>query len=122
MGIHSLLTFFSKAAILLLYLDIFTIHRSMRIAIYFGLVLDVFHSLPTLAVTSYYLAPHAGQPWQQLFTHDPLAPSIWTVIQGSLSVVIDLNIFILPIPLISGIRLPRRKRIQVFSIFSTALT
>lgn len=61
MIINAPLCFSSKAAILLLYFDIFTAHGSMRIAIYFGLMLDVLHSLPGLAIASYCLVPHAGQ-------------------------------------------------------------
>lgn len=120
MVINALLYFSSKAAILLLYFDIFTAHRSMRIAIYFGLVLIVLHSLPGLAIASYYFAPHAGQSWQQL-SPNPWGSIVWGLVQGPLCVVLDLYIFILPIPLISKLRLPRRKRMQVFGIFSSAL-
>lgn len=118
--ISGLLSFFSKAAILLLYFDIFSVHGSMRVAIYFGLVLDALHSLPILAIGSYYIAPHASQSWQQTPSNIQ-ATNVWGLVQGPLIVILDLYIFILPIPLISRLRLPWCKRVQVFAIFSSAL-
>lgn len=124
------ISFFPKTSILLLYREIFTVHRSMMPAIYLGLILTGLQSWPTLIFTSYYLAPHVGQSWsefriklfQQIFLHN-VSPTLlyWVVAQGVAAVILDLYIFFLPMPIVSRLRLPRRARAQVFGIFSTAM-
>lgn len=124
------ISFFPKASILLLYREIFTLHPHMMFAIYIGLVLVGLQSWPTLAFTSYYLAPHAGQTWSEfcnklspeLFTHEVShALLYWVVAQGAAAVFLDLYIFLLPVPMALKIQLPRRQRLQVLGIFSTGL-
>ena len=124
------ISFFPKVSILLLYREIFTVHRSMRTAIYLGLILAGLQSWPTLAFTSYYLAPHGGQTWSEfrrklsheLFAHNvPRALLYWVVAQGVAAVLLDIYIFLLPIPLVLKLHLPRKQRLQVLGIFSTAL-
>jgi hypothetical protein len=41
-------------------------------------------------------------------------------VQGVLAVVLDLYIFILPIPIILNLRLPKRKKLSVLFVFMTA--
>ncbi|RJE22805.1 hypothetical protein PHISCL_04863 [Aspergillus sclerotialis] len=124
------ISFFPKVSILSLYREIFTIQRPMRSAIYFGLVLAELQSWPTLAFTSYYLAPHAGQTWSEfrrklsyeLYAYDvPRTLLYWVVAQGAAAVLLDLYIILLPIPLVLKLHLPRKQRLQVLGISSTAL-
>lgn len=122
--------FFPKASILLLYRQIFAVHRPIRPAISAGLVLTVLQSWPTLAFTSYYLAPHAGESWSefgmklsnQLYVYNVPRPLLyWVVAQGVAALVLDLYIFFLPMPIVARLQLHRQVRLQVFGMFSTAV-
>lgn len=53
--------FFSKASILLLLLQIFTIHQKTRIGIYIGLILTVLAHWTNLIVLLVFSVPYAGQ-------------------------------------------------------------
>ncbi|KAJ6444955.1 hypothetical protein O9K51_03357 [Purpureocillium lavendulum] len=114
--------FFAKGAILLLYLQIFTIHKPMRVAVYIGLVLNFLIYWPSVPLEIAFAAPRPGQNWTTLLTSGlPEKLIYWGLVQGSLAVFIDLYIFVLPLPVLSKLHLSVRKRIGLCAIFLTAL-
>ncbi|KAF7586377.1 hypothetical protein BBP40_009023 [Aspergillus hancockii] len=114
--------FFAKSSIFLMYLQIFTILKPIRFAIYFGLIFTFLLYFPGVPLESYYAAPHVGQKWEDLLSNgNPSRLIYWGIVQGSLSVALDIYIFILPLPILARLHLPRRKRFQVLLIFSTAM-
>lgn len=116
------LLFFSKLSIFSLFFQIFQVHTSMRIAIRSGIVfaaLLYFTNIPISAILS---APRAGDSWASvLFSGRTQKDLIWGVVQSALSIVLDLFIFILPIPVVLKLHLSRKKKIQVLAVFATAL-
>lgn len=58
---------FSRAAILLLYLEIFGVEIGFRVAVYIGLTFNALLCLIFCPMASYYNAPHAGKSWESLF-------------------------------------------------------
>lgn len=94
----------------------------MRIAIRFGIGfagLLYFTSIPLAAIMS---APHVGETWASvLLSGRPQKELIWGVVQAALSILLDLFIFILPIPVILRLNLSTRKKIQILAVFTTAL-
>lgn len=94
----------------------------MRIAIRFGIVfaaLLYFTNIPISAILS---APRVGDSWASvLFSGRPQKDLVWGVVQSALSIVLDLFIFILPIPLVLKLHLSRRKKFQILTVFATAL-
>ncbi|GFF33521.1 hypothetical protein IFM61606_01907 [Aspergillus udagawae] len=114
--------FFAKSSIFLLCRQIFTIQKTMKYAIGFGLLFTFVLYWPGVGLESYYAAPHIGETWEDLLINKrPEHLIYWGVVQGTLSVVLDIYIFILPLPLLSKLQLPRKKRWQLLIIFSTAM-
>ncbi|GIJ89099.1 hypothetical protein Asppvi_008028 [Aspergillus pseudoviridinutans] len=94
----------------------------MKYAIRFGLLFTFVLYWPGVGLESYFAAPHIGETWEDLLVNKrPERLIYWGIVQGSLSVVLDIYIFILPLPLLSKLQLPRKKRWQLLIIFSTAM-
>ena len=106
--------FSSKGAILLLYLRIFQISTIMRWSIWLGLVLNFLIYWIFLGVISYYCTPRIGKPWVSLLTaHSCLHMKLGTLVLSVLSIVLDLYIFILPIPMVLKLQMTLKKRLSV---------
>ncbi|KAI1312960.1 hypothetical protein F5Y03DRAFT_205098 [Xylaria venustula] len=112
---------FSKAAILFLLLQIFTVDKKMRIAIYSGLVFTVLVYWVNFILVPIFNAPHPGETWEDLI-YDPRYRKLTTVgvEQGSLAILLDLYIFVLPMPLLMSLNMKATKRWQLIGIFGTA--
>jgi hypothetical protein len=114
--------FFSKLSIFLLFYQIFQVRTPMRMAIRIGIIsagLLYFTNIPLSAVLS---APHVGEPWLYvLFSGRPEKELVWGVVQAAIGIVLDLFIFILPIPAIMSLHLSTKKKIQLLAVFTTAL-
>lgn len=113
--------FFSKATILLLLLQIFMIYKKMRIGIYVGLILAVLAHWPNLILVLVFSVPHAGQEWEDLLTD----PRVHKMIpagteQGILAVILDLYIFILPMPTLLKLKMNSRDRRRLVAVFGVA--
>lgn len=113
--------FFAKAAIFLLYLQLFSINNWVRIGAKVGLVFSLIgYFVPTLAF-AYFAAPHVGERWEELQTNGrPLqgVPSGVTI--GSLSILIDIYIFVLPLSTLYSLNLAFAKKVQLIALFATA--
>ncbi|RFU81869.1 hypothetical protein TARUN_332 [Trichoderma arundinaceum] len=114
--------FFAKAAILLLYLQIFTSHRPMRIAVYVGIVFTGLTYWASVPLEIAFAAPHPGETWGDLLLNGrPEKLIYWGIVQGTLAVVIDLYIFILPLPVLWRLHMSLKRRVALCAIFFTAL-
>ncbi|KAL5046071.1 hypothetical protein BDW71DRAFT_70257 [Aspergillus fruticulosus] len=114
--------FFGKSSIFLLYRQIFTLEKPMKLAIRFGLVFTFVMYWPHVGLESYFCAPHAGEAWDELLTNGRPAKMIyWGIIQGTLAVLLDLYIFVLPLPRLWTLQRPLWKRLQIMAVFSTAM-
>ncbi|KAL8651009.1 MAG: hypothetical protein Q9210_003492 [Variospora velana] len=117
--------FFSKEAIFLLYFEVFHVKNQMRLAIIFGMVFTGFVYWTGIIIESIFCAPRIGESW------DPLAGSpvsmrcqktiYWGIVQGACAIVIDVLIFVLPIPIVMKLQLPTRRKVQILCVFMTAL-
>lgn len=114
--------FCSKASLFLLFSQIFSIKGSMKTAIRIGLVLNFLLYFTGIPVEAYYQAPNIGQKWETLMLSEKLRQAIyWGLVQSSVAIVLDLYIFILPLPVIAQLHIPSRKQAKLGAIFSTAL-
>lgn len=113
--------FFSKATILLLLLQVFTIHKKTRIGIYIGLILTVLSHWPNLILVLIFSVPYTGQTWEDLL-NDPRVHKIIPAgtEQGILAVILDLYIFILPMPALLKLKLNSRDRCRLVLVFVIA--
>ena len=114
--------FFAKTSLLLLYLRIFGPNKSTRYAIYCGLVLAFCLYWVNIPITAYYCGPRPGKPWSIPEIGLKCRKSIILgVTQGSLNVVLDIFIFVLPIPVVMGLQMSSRRRIAVLAVFLTGI-
>lgn len=113
----------AKLSILLLYLQIFRMNKTLRMAIWGGIALICAAYLPNVAVSSYFCAAHVGEAW---------GPSVgircankgalkWLIASATLSVLLDVYILVLPIHQIVNLQMSVRRRLGVCLIFFTAL-
>lgn len=115
-------SFLAKASILLFFKQIFEATKSMRITIYVGLTLTWLIYFPGIPVSVYYMAPHIGETWvDTLDARRSIVPSPWWQAQGTLIIALDIFIFALPLPVISRLQMPLRKRLSLVAVFSVAL-
>ena len=115
--------FFAKIALLLLYLRLFGLKTAVRYTIYFGLIFAVCLYWINIPFLAYYCAPAPGKKWdlQDLDLSKCGKSRILGVVQGSLNVVLDLFIFILPIPVVMSLQMNARKRVAVLTVFLTGV-
>lgn len=118
--------FFPRAAILLLYRDLFQIHsRAVHIAIWVGLVGTLIANLPNIPIAIAVEAPHPGETWELVLERLSKANAwedarLWGPIQGGLAMILDIFVFILPIPIIMRLNLTPRRKKQLLAVFSFA--
>ncbi|KAK3689478.1 hypothetical protein B0T22DRAFT_513889 [Podospora appendiculata] len=116
---------FSKSAIFLTYYQIFEIRESTRVTVCIGLVATFCIYFPSVPLSIIIKGPRKDRTWQQ--TLDDQTSGVannlmyWSIIQGALSVALDLYIFILPLPILVKLYLPFGKKIQLFCLFGVAL-
>ncbi|KAI0473338.1 hypothetical protein GGR56DRAFT_698381 [Xylariaceae sp. FL0804] len=115
--------FFPKAAIFLFYLQLFSIKKTVRIGSKVGLVVAFLAYFPTSLILCYFDAPHVGQTWNSLLTSAlPGRGIAGGVTIGAASVLVDIYVFILPLPTIFTLNIAFSKRLQLVALFMTALT
>ncbi|KAF2962822.1 hypothetical protein GQX73_g10753 [Xylaria multiplex] len=113
--------FFPKAAIFLFYLQIFSINRPIKIGSKIGLVMAFIAYFPTSLITVYFTAPHVGQTWDDVVTSTlPVKGVPVGITAAAASIIVDIYIFILPLPAISALKIPLSKKIQLVALFTTA--
>ncbi|KAI0394223.1 hypothetical protein F5Y17DRAFT_428750 [Xylariaceae sp. FL0594] len=116
--------FFPKAAIFLLYRQLFGIQRRTRIAINFGLLITFLVYLSNIPLAAVYAAPRAGQSWDDLLVSlkvnsRPFA--LGGTVQSGVGTLLDFYIFFLPLPILFKLQMPTRRQLQLVAIFSTGL-
>ncbi|EEQ35369.1 hypothetical protein McanCB56680_004643 [Microsporum canis] len=114
--------FCAKLAILLLYLRIFRVKHSLRWAVYGGAAWAALAYLPNIAVATYFCAAHPGEPWgfNVGMRCSQKGPLKWLVVSATMSVILDLYIFAVPIPIVMSLKMSNKKRLGVLLIFFTA--
>ena len=113
--------FFAKNAVLLLYLKVFSVDRSLRIAIYGAMIFTIplYWTQPFLE--AYYCTPRPGHGWDLSVGQTCSHTITWGVVQGCINVVLDIYILLLPVPAILSLQLSKKKKIGILTIFGTAL-
>ncbi|KAF4633492.1 hypothetical protein G7Y89_g4634 [Cudoniella acicularis] len=116
---HSL----QKVSILLLYSRIFVASnsRNMIYLIYLGILASFCFYIPNIILASWYCAPHIGESWNLETALRCKDTERWYLAQAVLIVLLDLYIFILPLPTLLKLNMSRNRRISVLLVFMTAL-
>ena len=96
-------------------------------AIWIGLIFTFAIYFPSIPLSAVYEAPRPGQSWEEFLEalstkkSDTHALIYWGIVQGSCSVILDLYIFVLPLPTLMGLKMALRKRVQLIALFATAI-
>ncbi|KAF2679170.1 hypothetical protein K458DRAFT_422593 [Lentithecium fluviatile CBS 122367] len=114
--------FLAKISILLMYLRLFRIKQSIRHAAFAGMLWTAMTYLPNMAVAGYWCSAHFGEQWDFNvgIRCGSKAPLKWLVTSAAMSVALDIYIFLLPIPVVLGLKLSGRKRLGLLFVFTTA--
>ncbi|KAI1345672.1 hypothetical protein F5Y01DRAFT_322979 [Xylaria sp. FL0043] len=116
--------FFPKAAIFLLYRQLFAVQKRTGIAINFGLLITLLVYLSNIPLAAVYAAPRPGHSWDSLLlslqaNSRPFA--LGGTIQSAIGTLLDFYIFCLPLPILYRLQIENERRFQLIAIFSTAL-
>lgn len=119
-ALYSVLIFFVKAAILLMYIRIFDASRFVKYSVW-----SLFFPLAAFSICSFFLSIFPCRPVRKFWTPRLEGHCINTGILGWISAIVsiftDLAIFILPLPQVWKMRLPLRQRLQVIAVLGTGL-
>ncbi|KAI1355908.1 hypothetical protein F5Y01DRAFT_325013 [Xylaria sp. FL0043] len=114
----------SKIATFLLLLQIFTVSRSMRFAIFIGIAAISALYTAAIILSTYFLVPHTGETWTTVIEKSAQGhffSQYWGVASGGAALLIDLYIFILPLPILWKLNLSTRRKLQIIAVFLVGL-
>lgn len=114
--------FCSKISLLLLLLQIFDIKgTTTKRAIWLGMFASFALYFPGFPIEIVFQSPSSGQGWDGLMlSGKPNRAIYWGLVQSCVGILLDLYIFVLPLPTILRLNMSLGKRIQVSLVFSTA--
>ena len=112
---------FAKTAILTMYLRFFNVVVWMTWCCYIGIgfLFCAYWSLVPVSVI--YNFPHGGEHWDLAMTLDSTPAQVPYVVMGLISVISDLYILIIPLPILAKLKVSLRKRIGLCLVFMTAI-
>ncbi|KAI0965158.1 hypothetical protein F4678DRAFT_476821 [Xylaria arbuscula] len=110
-----------KVSILIVYFEIFAVAKTTRYMIWVGIALCSIIYLPHFVLVALFNAPRIGQKWSGLATNGmPQKLEFYAPIHGIGSIVIDIWIFIIPIFVLSKLRVKKKKKVQLVGVFLIA--
>lgn len=114
---------FTKLSLLLLYLRIFRPSRWIRVCFWIGTIFNIVLYLGSMIGYAAACVKRPNETWFEDQTSDrclrDTAPAGWVLgIAGLLS---DIYLFVLPIPAVWQLQMPRKRKIAVTLLFAVAL-
>ncbi|KUI68094.1 hypothetical protein VM1G_04542 [Cytospora mali] len=95
--------------------------RRLQYLIWAGIITNFATYFTGIPVNAYYQAPSPGHSWYSvMLSGKPDYTVYWGLVQSTLGIILDLYIFIIPLPIIYQLNLWTRKRIYLAAVFSTA--
>ncbi|KAK7987215.1 hypothetical protein PG988_002203 [Apiospora saccharicola] len=118
--IYPLTMLFAKLSILFLYIRIFSINRGVKTMIYVGVaILSLFYTaMACIAVGSIVICNGLNAD-SITFCHNYSGPIV--LLNSAFNTVTDFWILILPIPLITKLQLPLKRKLGVLAVFAAGL-
>ncbi|KAL8885001.1 MAG: hypothetical protein Q9215_007074 [Flavoplaca cf. flavocitrina] len=113
--------YFTKAAILVLYLRIFSVKRVMRALIYVGLIVLFLVYATFIPLTVVFCTPRNGGAWDLVLLQKcQQTTGIAAVVQAVFGLLSDIYILVLPLPIIWNLNLKPKKKIGLAVVFMSA--
>lgn len=120
--LKALALYFSKTSILVMFLQVFSAQRHVRVLIYAGMVTTFLIYFPSVPLAAIFSAPRAGHGWDELSIHGaPEKMTYWVTVQAVLTTALDIYILVLPLPILRKLHLPLGKKLQLGAVFATAI-
>ncbi|KAL9586244.1 MAG: hypothetical protein Q9212_001020 [Teloschistes hypoglaucus] len=112
----------SKLCTLLLFYRLFGTTKRFRYCIYFGAVWVIVLTGTNVAATAVMCAPHSDESFGDAQVFERCSRlSVYSVVQGSLNVALDIYLLYVPVPVIRKLQLERKKKFGIAAIFMTGL-
>ena len=94
----------------------------MRYGIWLGLASTFLISWSGILFGTLWCTPRAGEKWSfESLAHNCPKDAVYGMVQGVLAVVLDLYIFLLPIPIVMGLQMSLKRRLSILGVFGTAI-
>lgn len=120
--LYSLILFFAKLALFLLYYRLFAHNRWTRIAIYLGITLNGLFYVASVVAMMVLCIPRRGESWTSItYTTRCVHSKAMNDVFGIFGLLSDLYIFILPLPILFRLQMSLRKKLGITAIFLTGL-
>ncbi|ROW08681.1 hypothetical protein VPNG_06444 [Cytospora leucostoma] len=114
--------FFSKASILLLFNQLFGVKRPVCLAVRFGIIFAGVLYFTGIPITAYMSTPHGGDTWASgLNSERSQKELIWGIVVAAVGTLLDIFIFVLPLPVILRLQMTTRRKVSTAAVFGTAL-
>ncbi|ROT42884.1 hypothetical protein SODALDRAFT_254171, partial [Sodiomyces alkalinus F11] len=114
--------FFVKAAILVVFFQLFAVNKKMRWVIYSGVIFSGLIYLPHPILVAIFNTPRAGERWADLATNGrPQMLTFYAPIHGFGSVILDIFIFLVPLLILGKLHVPTKKRLQLMAVFAVGI-
>jgi hypothetical protein len=111
-------TVMAKTSIFLLLHEIFTLERGMRIAIWVGLVATYIVAIVSFVSQCLDDIPRHGKTWDDVaLKFDQMV--VWSPAASILYMLLDVYMFLLPVPVVARLNWPTKKRLRALAVFST---
>ena len=113
--------FLAKLSVLLLYLEIFKVNKQARITVAIGLTIITGQCLATIIGYPVLCVPKLGESWMIASSSQScrVTGNIFGVSMGVLSVISDIYVIYIPLPIIWQLHMATQKKIGVSIIFIT---
>lgn len=120
--IYSLTMLFAKAALFLLYYQVFSLDRWTKLAIYIGISITCVFYLALGVANLVLCIPKRNESWTSTsYVERCYRTEVMGDIQGVFGLVSDLYIFVLPLPVLYRLHMSVKKKIGVTAVFLTGL-
>ena len=120
--LYSLVMFFAKLALFLLYYWLFSVNRRTMIAIYCGIFVNGLFYLGSCIVLIVLCIPRRNESWISLsYGTRCYKAEIMGDVQGIFGLLSDIYLFVLPLPVLARLQMSPQKKVGIITVFSTGL-
>jgi hypothetical protein len=103
-----------------MYLQLFKPLKWLRWACYIGLFVNWAFYISKAICAIYFMVPNPGQSWAEALSNPRHIHAMdMSIPIASGSLILDVYIFIIPMIVLSGLQLTRRRKFQLAAVFGT---
>jgi hypothetical protein len=105
-----------------MYFELFSVQRKLRNAILAGLISSAIIALASTVIACVFFLRRPGQTWlQMLESGQSHGFGSWAPVHGTLMLLLDIYILVLPLDILRKLNMTTNKKIQLAVVFATAM-